>query len=72
MFSLILTLVSTGYASGYYYPDLGVTSLSRGGANVAGVNDLTALWYNPAALTRIRALQIDLDVTGGFNVTNNV
>jgi len=61
---LILTLVSTGYASGYYYPDLGVTSLSRGGANVAGVNDLTALWYNPAALTRIRALQIDLDVTG--------
>src|ERR1700691_3535901 len=35
-------------ASGLYFSDRGVRPLGRGGAFVAGADDLGAIWYNPA------------------------
>jgi long-chain fatty acid transport protein len=37
-------------ASGLYFTDRGVRPLGRGGAFVAGADDLGAIWYNPAGL----------------------
>ncbi len=37
-------------ASGLYFSDRGVRPLSRGGAFVAGADDIGAMWYNPAGL----------------------
>ena len=62
MLTLLFATLSTGHASGYFYPDAGVSALGRGGANVAGSNDLSALWYNPAALRRISGNRFDLDL----------
>lgn len=54
MLFLALSLLSVdAHAAGYYTSDTGVRAFSRGGAYVAGANDLLALWYNPAALTRL-------------------
>jgi long-chain fatty acid transport protein len=50
---LALLLSGPAEAAGYYTSDVGVRSFSRGGAYVAGPSDLLALWYNPAALTRV-------------------
>lgn len=38
------------HASGLYFSDRGVRPLSRGGAFVAGADDMGAIWYNPAGL----------------------
>lgn len=51
-------------AAAYYFTDIGVRSFSRGGAFVAGADDLTALYYNPAALTRLKRPQVMLNVAG--------
>jgi long-chain fatty acid transport protein len=45
-----LLLSATAHASGLYFSDRGVRPLSRGGAFVAGADDLGAIWYNPAGL----------------------
>ncbi|MFO0677309.1 MAG: outer membrane protein transport protein [Polyangiaceae bacterium] len=37
-------------AAGFYFGDRGVRPLSRGGAFVAGADDLGAGWYNPAGI----------------------
>ncbi len=37
-------------AAGLYFSDRGVRPLARGGAFVAGADDLGAIWYNPAGL----------------------
>jgi long-chain fatty acid transport protein len=60
--TLILATLSTGHASGYFYPDVGVSAIGRGGANVAGADDLSALWYNPAALRRIKGPRLDFEL----------
>lgn len=39
-------------AGGFELPDNGVRSIGRGGANAVGVEDLTAVHYNPALLAR--------------------
>ena len=41
-------------AGGFEIPDRGAKALGRGGANVVGVDDATALHYNPAALAKLR------------------
>jgi len=61
---LVTTLLSTAQASTYYMSDVGVRSFSRAGAFVAGVNDLTAFWYNPAALTRLKGGHAMVDLAG--------
>src|SRR5580692_13216211 len=45
-----VTLSSRADASGLYVSDRGVRPLGRGGAFVAGADDLGAIWYNPAGL----------------------
>ena len=50
---LAFLMAPSAEAAGYYTSDVGVRAFSRGGAYVAGCNDLLALWYNPAALTRL-------------------
>jgi long-chain fatty acid transport protein len=37
-------------AAGLYFSDRGVRPLARGGAFVAGADDVGAIWYNPAGL----------------------
>ena len=37
-------------AAGLYFSDRGVRPLGRGGAFVAGADDLGAVWYNPAGV----------------------
>lgn len=39
-----------GRAAGLYLSDRGVRPLGRGGAFVAGADDLSSIWYNPAGL----------------------
>ncbi len=50
---LLALLSSPAHASGYYFADSGARAIARGGAFVAGADDLTAQYYNPAALTRV-------------------
>lgn len=68
MFPLALTVLLAGSgaadAAGYYTSDVGVRAFSRGGAYVAGASDLLALWYNPAALTRLHDGLVTVDVAG--------
>ena len=40
----------TADAAGLFTADRGVRPLGRGGAFVAGADDLGAIWYNPAGL----------------------
>ena len=47
--SCVLTATSAE-AAGLYTADRGVRPLGRGGAFVAGADDLGAIWYNPAGL----------------------
>ena len=61
---LLVTAVTVAQASTYYVSDVGVRSFARAGAFVAGVNDLTAFWYNPAALTRLKGGHAMVDLAG--------
>lgn len=45
-------------AGGFEIPDTGARALGRGGAMVAGADDLTAMHYNPGALARQRGTTI--------------
>jgi long-chain fatty acid transport protein len=45
---------AVGHAGGFEIPDTGARALGRGGAMVAGADDLTAMHYNPGALARQR------------------
>ena len=61
---MLFLLTSLAHAGGYYFSDIGVRAYSRGGAFVAGADDLTALYYNPAALTRLRRGTVTLNAAG--------
>ncbi len=53
---VVLTLGSgSASAAGLYVTDRGVRPLARGGAFVAGADDLGAVWYNPAGITEAGA-----------------
>ncbi len=63
--SLLLGLLSPVVeASTYYLSDVGIRAMGRGGAFVAGADDISAQWYNPSALTRISGTHFQLDVMG--------
>jgi len=64
MLALLTLLAPAAHAGGYYFSDIGVRAFSRGGAFVAGADDLTALYYNPAALTRLGRGTVTLSVAG--------
>ncbi len=54
---------SLGHAAGFYTTTSGTRALARGGAYVAGVDDLTAQFHNPAGLIRLDGTQIMLNWT---------
>jgi long-chain fatty acid transport protein len=67
---LAALLAPQAQAAGYYTTDVGVRAFSRGGAYVAGANDMLALWYNPAALTRLNDGVLTINAAGvGQSVT---
>jgi long-chain fatty acid transport protein len=51
---MMLLLAGQAHASGFEVGENGPRALGRGGAYVAGVDEPSAVYYNPAALTRIR------------------
>jgi long-chain fatty acid transport protein len=61
LFYLLLGLTN---ASTYYLSDVGIRAFSRGGAFVAGADDISAQWYNPAALTRIHGGRVQFYTAG--------
>ncbi|MCC6809365.1 MAG: outer membrane protein transport protein [Deltaproteobacteria bacterium] len=50
LFVLCFFAASSAQAAGLFLTDRGVRPLSRGGAFVAGADDLSSIWYNPAGL----------------------
>ncbi|MGC6508157.1 MAG: OmpP1/FadL family transporter [Myxococcota bacterium] len=64
MLASLFLLSTTAQGAAYYFSDIGVRAYSRGGAFVAGADDLTALYYNPAAMTRLRGITTTLSVAG--------
>ncbi len=56
----LLATTPNAHASGYYMSDVGTRGMSRGGAFIAGADDLSAQYYNPAALIRLRRPQFYL------------
>jgi long-chain fatty acid transport protein len=48
--SAVLASSVDARAAGLYFSDRGVRPLGRGGAFVAGADDLGAIWYNPAGV----------------------
>jgi long-chain fatty acid transport protein len=69
---------SAARASGLYFTDRGVRPMGRGGAFVAGADDLGATWYNPAGIADAGNsvlfdaswLQFDIDYTRELRVVN--
>ncbi|MFI5300317.1 MAG: OmpP1/FadL family transporter [Polyangiales bacterium] len=46
----MIASATSARAAGLYFSDRGVRPVGRGGAFVAGADDLGAMWYNPAGL----------------------
>ncbi len=46
-------LSSQAFAGGLFFSDRGVRPIARGGAFVAGADDLHSIWYNPAGLADV-------------------
>ncbi len=69
---------SPAQASGLYFTDRGVRPMGRGGAFVAGADDLGATWYNPAGIADAGTaflfdaawLQFSVDYTRVLRVVN--
>jgi long-chain fatty acid transport protein len=49
----LLFAPSLAQAAGYYVTGVGVRGMGRAAANVVGADDMSAQYYNPAALTRV-------------------
>jgi long-chain fatty acid transport protein len=62
-FALIQATLSNAYSSTFYFSDIGVKGYSRAGAFIAGVDDVTAQWYNPAAFTRVEKGMFGIQVS---------
>ena len=52
---------STAQAAGYYVGEIGARSMARGGANMVNPGDPSATWLNPAAITLVSGVQLQLD-----------
>ncbi len=59
---MILALVHAAAAAAYTLVDSGVRAQGRAGAFVAGADDVSAQWYNPAALDNVPGGQVKLDL----------
>jgi long-chain fatty acid transport protein len=61
--ALVSCLAAEASAGGMYLPTRGVRPTGRGGAFVAGADDLHGLWYNPAGLALIPGEALLADAT---------
>jgi long-chain fatty acid transport protein len=59
--SLLLLWSPIAGAAGYFASDVGARGMAQGGAFIAGADDLTALYYNPAALGNLEGPQLMFD-----------
>ncbi len=57
-----LSVSATAFAGGFEHGENGPRALGRGGAMAASVSDASALYYNPAALTRVRATSVQANL----------
>ena len=62
--SISFFLLSMSSASTLYISDIGVRGLARGGAFVAGANDISSSWYNPANFGRIKGGLFSIQTSG--------
>jgi long-chain fatty acid transport protein len=60
----MLLFAASAFASGYYFLDSGSRGIGRGGAIIAGADDQSAQYYNPAALANIERTMINVNVWG--------
>lgn len=60
VFLAALGLCASAHAGGFVQPELGAVATGQGGAIAAGVDDATALYFNPANLTKIKGLSVFL------------
>ncbi|MEQ1507301.1 MAG: outer membrane protein transport protein [Myxococcota bacterium] len=61
---MLILLVGTAFAGGYFYSDSGIVATGRGGAWVAGADTQFAQYYNPAGLIRLDAPTINVGWSG--------
>ena len=57
-------VLSSAHAASYYFLDSGTRAIGRGGAFVCGADDISAMYYNPAALVNIDRPIINLNGWG--------
>ena len=57
----LLALVTQADAAAYYFLDSGTRAIGRGGAFIAGADDLSAQYYNPAALANVKRPMFNLN-----------
>lgn len=58
----LLLFSSVCFGSGFFTPEVGTKAIARGGAFIAGCDDLSALYLNPGALSRIKGTNLYLNV----------
>lgn len=58
---MLLLAATHAFAASYYFLDSGTRAIGRGGAFVAGADDLSAQYYNPAALIHLDRPQVNLN-----------
>lgn len=59
--AFLLACPGIAHAAGYYVTGVGIRGMGRAAANVVGADDMSAQYYNPAALIRIdNQLQLQL------------
>lgn len=61
--ALVSFLAAEASAGGMYLPTRGVRPTGRGGAFVAGADDLSATWFNPAGLAHLEGGAVLVDAT---------
>ncbi len=59
---MLLALVSLAQPAGFTLVDSGVRGQGRAGAFVAGADDISAQWYNPAALSSMQGTSVKFDL----------
>ncbi|RMD96940.1 MAG: hypothetical protein D6812_16160 [Deltaproteobacteria bacterium] len=64
---VLLLFAGEGWGSSFLLPDSGTKALGRGGAFVVEASDLSAIYYNPAGLTRLSGHHLYLSLGQTFN-----